>query len=536
MLCFGLLTSCQDGSGRGGGSGQGQTGGSVGTATGGATAGTGVGTTGAGSTGSAGGTGTSTGSQTDTGTAGGTASGGTTGGEIVPDELSVDWLREIWATSRNDVPWGAVIDDGAVYVAGIRTEGIDLFVTNVDDAKQQLRLTKHDLATGDIIASQSAKCSSSFFNVLEITHARGIAVDDAGNLYVAGHSRCDEMKISYQGKDWTTQTDIKADGVLIGFKPTLEPLWIETQQSDDEDKTESVAVFGSSVYIAGHYSGSKLKLKGTTYLNNRGGFDVYIAQYTTGGAPTGKVIGVGGSEDDGQPAIAVDDVGNVYVTGYMRSTPGAVYDKSGTLAELQPVGANAEAFVLKLSPDLDLLWASVLGGPGDDKGKSLAVQGGDVYAVGFFEDAMTLPGCCDLVGKGGKDGFLAILNADGTARAGVGMGGMGTDRLHSARVLPATGRVVVAGSFTGDMDIGPYSLTGTGKEAFWASFDRDGNAYFAGNAQGAKEDEATALAAFDDILTVAGHFASNPISVENLSAGKSGDKSEAFLLRMTLLP
>ena len=482
---------------------------------------------------------TTTAGSTNTGTAGsttgtGSSTGGTsTGGGM--DMVTFDWVREIWSTSRYDIPLGAVVSDGAVYVAGIRSKDLDILGFQIDNGKQQFRITKHDLDTGDKLAQQTADCTG-FFNIADVTHARDIAADDAGNLYVAGHARCQEMKIGFQGKDWTVNTELKGDAFVISMLPTLEPRWIETQQSDDEDKAESIAVFGSSVVVAGHFSGSVLDIKGILALGNKGNFDVYVAEYTTDGQPTGRAVGIGGGEDDGQPAVTVGPSGDIYVTGYMRSNPTVVYDPNGSvLATIAPAGGMGDAFVVKLSPTFDVVWATSIGGPADDKGRGIVADGQRVYVAGFTEGGIDLPGCCNLAPQGGKDAYLVVLSdTDGTPMAGALVGGAGTDQFYDLARVPDTGRVFAAGSFSETVEAGAFSLVSSGgRDAFTVAFDEGAGVVFAGSAQGPDKDEAKVVAGSGSYVLVGGSFESKPWTVAGIDLPGMGDLSDAFLLRMT---
>ena len=78
--------------------------------------------------------------------------------------------------------------------------------------------------------------------------------------------------------------------------------------------------------------------------------------------------------------VAVDADGNIWASGQTRSTR-----SFPTVAPLQPAQRNGDAFVMKAGPDgRNLLFASLLGGSGDDGGNALAVDRfGNVFVAGF---------------------------------------------------------------------------------------------------------------------------------------------------------
>ncbi len=123
---------------------------------------------------------------------------------------------------------------------------------------------------------------------------------------------------------------------------------------------------------------------------------------------------LGGSGKDIGYDIALDNAGNVYITGQTSSTdfpttPGA-YDRFYS-------GDPWDVFVTKLSADGSmLLYSTYLGGNGEDAGTGITVDStGSVYIAGttYSTDFPTTPGALDTTLSGGRDAFVAKLNAAG---------------------------------------------------------------------------------------------------------------------------
>ncbi len=445
------------------------------------------------------------------------------------------WVSTPRATSDDDVPHGVAMAGSAAFVVGAQYDDV-LFFSN---APRNLWLRKVDLASGGLQNIQTSQCRGVIPSVV-----RGSAVvTDGTSVYVAGDHRCKAVCFSLSGGNEICQSgELESDAFVFAFSASdLNPRWGESIQSDNEDKAESITRYGSSLYVAGHFKGSHLKIDGVTYLQNRGGFDAYLAQFTTSGQPTGRVVGVGGADDEGQPRVAVDGAGNVYLTGYMRSSPTYIYRyQNGSpvlLASLSKVGSAADVFVVKLDANLNVLWGRVLGGPDDDKGRGVAINGSDVYLTGFFSQYLSLPGCCTLWGIGGKDAFGVVLRAaDGLPLGGMRIAGSGDEEGTDIKVNPANGRIWLTGSFgSSTLTVGPYTLTNRGsRDGYLVEVDRYGNIYGAASAGGGDRDEATALATAPGIALVTGTYRSNPFYVGSLAYGKAGAKGDAFLLRLNL--
>jgi hypothetical protein len=81
---------------------------------------------------------------------------------------------------------------------------------------------------------------------------------------------------------------------------------------------------------------------------------------------------------DGEVHLARDGAGNLYVTGTTRST-----DFPTTPGAARTLNGSADAFVTKFSPGGAVLYSTYLGGPCEDYGRAIAVDGaGNAYVTG----------------------------------------------------------------------------------------------------------------------------------------------------------
>jgi len=118
---------------------------------------------------------------------------------------------------------------------------------------------------------------------------------------------------------------------------------------------------------------------------------------------------LGGGNDECGYGIAVDDSGNVYVTGYTSSTD------FPTLDQYQGDQRGYDVFVTKLDPTQSgassLLYSTYLGGGFFDKGLGIAVDGsGNAYVTGATH-SMDFPTLNQYQGdQGGTDVFVAKLD------------------------------------------------------------------------------------------------------------------------------
>jgi hypothetical protein len=191
---------------------------------------------------------------------------------------------------------------------------------------------------------------------------------------------------------------------------------------------------------------------------------------------------------DAPKGIAVDDAGNVYVTGWSQ-------DSSGRTPELRfPTTSNAlqrahgggiDAFVTKLTPDLDaILYSTFLGGAGDDVGADVQIGAGGVIYVAGSTTSPNFPTANAVQSNlaGGKDAFVAALDPSGASLVFSSyLGGSADDDV--ARIAAGSGGLCLAGT-TSSADLpvlspdptGPFqpAIGGGASDAFIARYSGSG--------------------------------------------------------------
>ena len=146
---------------------------------------------------------------------------------------------------------------------------------------------------------------------------------------------------------------------------------------------------------------------------------------------------LGGTGGDSGASIALDAVGNAYVTGAAQSVD------FPTTTPLQAQNAGKyDAFVAKISADgATRLYATYLGGESDDFGLGISVDtSGTAYVVGQT-NSVHFPVLNSIQAFSGfYDAFVARLNASGTALMySTYLGGSGSSRPPGSRSMaPAT--------------------------------------------------------------------------------------------------
>jgi hypothetical protein len=218
---------------------------------------------------------------------------------------------------------------------------------------------------------------------------------------------------------------------------------------------------------------------------------------------------VGGLNYDNGNAITLDNAGNVYVTGRFQKYVGvpADFDPGNGVYNLEAIG-QYDAFILKLDPLGNLIWAKNIGSSGGvSEGNAISVDAdGNVYTVGSFSyDADFDPSPTAtfflsapyIIFNNPTNIFALKLNSNGDFVWAKSIGGTFSD-VATALVLDATSNLYIAGTFTGTVDFDPNSgiseLVGAGsKDGFVLKLDTSGNYVWAKAISGSNNDEVTAI-------------------------------------------
>ena len=237
--------------------------------------------------------------------------------------------------------------------------------------------------------------TSSYFGGTHHDQITDVAVDPAGNVYVAG---------------WTLSSDLPVRNPLFGF----------TGGADDNACED----FGCP--------------------------DAFVAKLAPGGQSLIYATYLAGSRFDEATGIAVDSAGNAYVAGRTNSED---FPAGGNP---QPVSGGSRAFVVKLTPDgSSLAWTRYVGPTGELTEADVAVDdSGRLYVVGETNhtDFATTSGaydreCRDRTVPGPCiDAYVARFTTSGTHVATTLLGGNDSHETGTSVAIDSAGRPLVAGS------------------------------------------------------------------------------------------
>ena len=275
------------------------------------------------------------------------------------------------------------------------------------------------------------------------TTAIGLALDAAGDAYVGGISDGAGFPVTPQAFA-RTRPGIQS-GVVAKLDAAGHLVYATYLGGSGADGVNGVAVDASgAAYLTGSTQSADFPVTPGAFQRQRSGTaDAFVAKLSPAGDTLTYASYLGAGSDNGL-AVAVDSQGDAFVTGQSNSasfpvTPGA----------LNAAAAGARVFVVKVAPGGDrLAYAAALGGHGDQRGTSVAVDAQGRALVGGYTTAADFPEVNPLqahYGGGAHDGFLLALTTDGSALLySTYLGSPGNDEvtavaLDSAGALVATG-------------------------------------------------------------------------------------------------
>ena len=412
-------------------------------------------------------------------------------------------------------------NSGNVYVVGSFASTTITFgaitLTNASGGIADLFIVKYD-PNGNVIWAKSAGGAST-------DYASAIAIDNNNNVCIAGSFS--SASLTFGPISITNNTSGSSDIFLAKFDSLGNIIWARRAGGTISDFCNGIAIVGNgNILITGSFASSLISF-GSTVLTNQGSTDLFVAKYDQ----NGNVMWAkshGGSDWDIGLSIKSDVSGNVFVTGYFKSSainfgsisltnssgssfsdlflvkydsngnvlwaqnPQGLFNKSGndlatdvngnvyitgyyqgptldfgTITVTNNSPSYSDSFTAKYDNNGNVIWANSTGGAFYDVGNGVSVNAnGDVFVVGYFEAPSISFGSNTLVNSGSSDIFILKFASNGTPQWGISTGGPSQD-WGNHLAISNTGEIYLTGIFQSPtVTFGSTTLTNAG-----ASFD-----------------------------------------------------------------
>jgi photosystem II stability/assembly factor-like uncharacterized protein len=298
---------------------------------------------------------------------------------------------------------------------------------------------------------------STYFGGHAEDRVSGIAVDASGSAYITGTTWSSDLplKDAAQTSHFSPYSDVFVSKLNASGTELVYSTFLGGSGFDDG---YAIAVDqAGNAYVTGATSSADFPTTEGAFKSLRGPnfFNAFVAKLSPDGHALSYSTYLGGDEEGYNTgnSVAVDSLGNAYVTGFAGSpdfptTPGAVQ---------RVHGLSTDAFVTKLNADgTALVYSTYLGGNDSDLGFGIAVDAvGSAYVTGSSRSTdfpVTSGAFQQVAGQDSKtpnylgDAFVTKLNPNGSSLVySTYIGGFRAD-VGSAIAIDATGNAYIAGS------------------------------------------------------------------------------------------
>ena len=324
-------------------------------------------------------------------------------------------------------------------------------------------------ATEEQIISTAQNYAATYFGGSAKESSWAIALDDGGNVYVAGYTASPNFPTTADSYNSTPKG--KGDVFVLKFDKDLKTILASTIIGGSEDDVAYSILYDRKgyIYIAG-YTGSKdFPVTPSAYCTkyNGGEGDAFILKMDSDlkSLTASTFLGGSGNEDDWYSAeIVMDKNGDIYIAGNTSSidfptTNGAYREEYN--------GGGKDVFISKFDTGLENLFASTLfGGTANDQiGRSLCIdtKSNEICIAGitFSQNFPTAQNAyCNHI-SGNLDGFISKFTPD-------------LAKLTQSTILPTGWIYCMFIHENGDIYVGGHTSIGfpTTPNALYQTFDK----------------------------------------------------------------
>jgi hypothetical protein len=251
----------------------------------------------------------------------------------------------------------------------------------------------------------------------------------------------------------------------------------------------SMAVNATGIYITGKFGGTVDFDPGPAVhtITSNGNFDIFIVKYDLNGIYQ-WAIGMGGAHEDVGNSIAIDNVGNSYLTGSFKDT--IDFDPGAGVHNLISHGIQ-DVFFAKYNNNGNYIWAHSIGDTSYNSGLRIIINKSEnfIYVSGYFKGSPDFdPGAGShiITAAGPGDDFIARYDSSGNfiwagAISSAFTGGNLIGEITTSTTPNNSEYLYVTGLFRNvtdfDLSANVFNLSSvsTSADLFFAKYDNSGN-------------------------------------------------------------
>jgi len=375
------------------------------------------------------------------------------------------WAKQMGGALNNQGISISVDTSGNVYTTGyfLGTVDFDPGVDTFDLTSAggfDIFISKLDSSGNFIWAKQIGGTDNDF--------GQSITTDNSGNAYITG---CFIGVVDFDTDTSTyTMTSINYEDIFVlKLNTNGQLVWAKKAGGPSGESGYSIKTDASgNVFTAGSFTNTVDFNPADTltyYLSTNGNQDIFILKLdSSGNFAWAKQFGGIGS--DYCKSIFVDELDNVYTTGYFVNT--VDFDPDTSTYNFVAAGGS-DIFVSKLDSLGTFVWVKQFSGTFNEIGKSIAVDSsGSVFTCGVFSGMVDFdPDTTfyNLTSAGMSDIYISKLDSSGNLLWAKQFGNMGDDK-NNAIALDPHGNIYSTGGIQFTVDLDPsssvYTITSIG--------------------------------------------------------------------------
>ena len=430
------------------------------------------------------------------------------GRELVIDP-GLDYSTFLGGASHESATAVAVDGSGNAYVTGI-TQSPDFPTTTGAFDRTGASQNFLEAFVTKLNPTGTALVYSTFLGGSNFEWGRALAIDAAGNAYVAGQTQSSDFPTTSGAFDRTFNVDTcprcgidQYDAFVTKLNATGSALVYSTFLGGfDIDDALAIAVDASgSAYVGGETGSHNFPVTAGAFdTTPDGAYDAFVTKLNAAGSALLYSSYLGGLAVEFPADVAVDASGVAYFTGVTRSadfptTPGAYDTTQNGLFDI---------FVTAVNPSgSGLVFSTFIGGSDFDSAGGLALDvDRNIYVAGGTSslDFPTTAGAYDRT-TDGNDATVTKLSADGSRLIySTFVGGTGNDGAADVIVDGAGDAWIAGGTDAPDFPTTPgtaFDTTINGGDAFLAELNAAGSSLLFGTFFGGNSSDGASDLAFD---------------------------------------
>lgn len=344
-----------------------------------------------------------------------------------------------------------------------------------------------DLGTNDSSSESSTWAISVGGDQDQENWGTSIAVDNSGNIYVAGVSH---IEIPLPDGGVVSANAPQKNGIFITkMSSSGQHLWTTTAsgatQFDISTLSKIALTKDNDIYVFGSFAGHLYFDSGKASISTTSPYSLFIAKITANG-DLSWVVPFEGSSYIHAISMTVDNNDNPIVVG---SFLGQFPFGTTTLSSK----GNKDAFVAKMDSSAQPIWATSFGGPLPEHAIDVSVDTNtNVYIVGTFSSDFVI-GETFLTSTGLMNTFVAKFNQNGQPVWAIASNDFSNAYINSI-TMDKNDNPYVTGGFAKKIPFGTSATTAIGiNDVFVSKFNSDGHLVWISSASGTSACSGTAV-------------------------------------------